>query len=195
MTLSSGSDTYTVTSASEPSSAVGAYRVGRCLPGTYTLSVSRPGTSPTSVIVTLAAGQSLTMNPVLIPPASIGGIVRGADGSTMPGVQVALFKASEYPAQPTSTTTTDASGRYSFPDVDAPQAYVLEVRSSTQGTLGSSTLVLAASQAAQIDITVGTRSTSPTPTTTTPAPAPASVAPTDTTAETTPTTTAEEGSP
>jgi 5-hydroxyisourate hydrolase-like protein (transthyretin family) len=195
VTLSSGSDTYTVTSASEPSSAVGAYRVGGVLPGTYTLSVSRPGTSPTSVIVTLAAGQSLTMNPVLIPPASIGGIVRGADGSTMPGVQVALFKASEYPAQPTSTTTTDASGRYSFPQVDAPQAYVLEVRSSTQGTLGSSTLVLAASQAAQIDITVGTRSITPTTTSPAPAPAaaPASVAPTTT--ETTPTTTAVVGSP
>ena len=57
------------------------------------------------------------------------------------------------------------AGRYSFPDVDAPQAYVLEVRSSTQGTLASATLVLAASQAAQIDMTVGTRSISPTPTT------------------------------
>jgi hypothetical protein len=108
------------------------------------------------------------MNPVLIPPASIGGTVRGTDGTTMPGVQVALFKASEYPAQTTATTTTDASGRYSFPDVDAPQAYVLEVRSSSQGTLGSSTLVLAASQAAQIDITVG-----PSTATSTPAPAPA----------------------
>ncbi|ACV77432.1 carboxypeptidase-like regulatory domain-containing protein [Nakamurella multipartita] len=168
VTLTSGAETYTVTSASEPSSATGAYRVGGVVPGTYTLSVSRPGTSPTSVIVTLTAGQSLTMNPVLIPPASIGGTVRGTDGTTMPGVQVALFKASEYPAQTTATTTTDASGRYSFPDVDAPQAYVLEVRSSSQGTLGSSTLVLAASQAAQIDITVG-----PSTATSTPAPAPA----------------------
>ena len=176
VTLSSGSDTYTVTSASEPASAVGAYRVGGVQPGTYTLSVSRPGTSPTSVIVTLTAGQSLTMNPVLIPPASIGGTVRGSDGVTMPGVQVALFKASEYPAQSTSTTTTDASGRYSFPDVDAPQAYVIEVRSSTQGALGSSTLVLAASQAAQIDITVGTQSTTP-PTT-----SPAAAGPTTSTA-------------
>ncbi len=45
VTLTSGSDTYTVTSASEPDSALGSYRVGGVVPGTYTLSVSRRGTA------------------------------------------------------------------------------------------------------------------------------------------------------
>jgi 5-hydroxyisourate hydrolase-like protein (transthyretin family) len=155
VTLSSGSDTYTVTSASQPESATGSYRVGGVVPGTYTLSVSRRGTSPTSIIVTVAAGQSLIQNPVLIPPASITGLVRDRQGSTQPGVEVDLFKASEYPAQVTQRATTDASGRYTFADVDAPQAYVLEVRSSSQGAIGSATIVLAASQAADLPITVG----------------------------------------
>ena len=155
VTLSSGSDTYTVTSASEPESATGSYRVGGVVPGTYTLSVSRRGTSPTSIIVTVAAGQSLIQNPVLIPPASITGLVRDRQGNTQPGVEVDLFKASEYPAQVTQRATTDASGRYTFADVDAPQAYVLEVRSSSQGAIGSATIVLAASQAADLPITIG----------------------------------------
>jgi hypothetical protein len=155
VTLSSGSDTYTVTSASQPESATGSYRVGGVVPGTYTLSVSSRGTSPTSIIVTVAAGQSLIQNPVLIPPASITGLVRDRQGSTQPGVEVDLFKASEYPAQVTQRATTDASGRYTFADVDAPQAYVLEVRSSSQGAIGSATIVLAASQAADLPITVG----------------------------------------
>ena len=59
VTLTSGADTYTVTSASEPAVAVGSYQVGGVVPGTYTLSVSRRGTTPTSVIVTVAAGQAL----------------------------------------------------------------------------------------------------------------------------------------
>lgn len=157
VTLTSGADTYTVTSASEPDSALGSYQVGGVVPGTYTLSVSRRGTSPTSVIVTVAAGQSLVQNPLLIPPASISGLVIDQQAGPQPGLEVDLFKASEYPAQVSQRTTTDATGRYTFADVDAPQAYVLEVRSSTQGAIGSATIVLAASQAAELNIDVGSQ--------------------------------------
>src|SRR6478752_4369853 len=188
VTLSSGSDTYTVTSASEPESATGSYRVGGVVPGTYTLSVSSRGTSPTSIIVTVAAGQSLIQNPVLIPPASITGLVRDRQGSTQPGVEVDLFKASEYPAQVTQRATTDASGRYTFADVDAPQAYVLEVRSSSQGAIGSATIVLAASQAADLPITVGAEPAVSAAPTSPAAPAPAAPAPSADTVTTTPTT-------
>src|SRR6478752_2456416 len=157
VTLTSGADTYTVTSASEPASVVGSYRVGGVVPGTYTLSVSRRGTSPTSVIVTVAAGQSLVQNPLLIPPASITGLVIDRQAGPQPGLEVNLFKASEYPAQVSQSATTDATGRYTFADVDAPQAYVLEVRSASQGAIGSATIVLAASQAADLNITVGSQ--------------------------------------
>ncbi len=173
VTLTSGADTYAVTSASEPPSAVGAYKVGGVVPGTYTLSVSRRGTSPTSVIVTVAAGQSLVQNPLLIPPASITGLVIDRQAGPQPGLEVNLFKASEYPAQVSQSATTDATGRYTFADVDAPQAYVLEVRSPAQGAIGSATIVLAASQAADLNITVGQTAVSAAPTS---APAPAAVA-------------------
>ena len=175
VTLTSGSDTYTVTSASEPDSALGSYRVGGVVPGTYTLSVSRRGTSPTSVIVTVAAGQALVQNPLLIPPASISGLVVDRQAGPQPGLEVSLFKASEYPAQVSQRATTDATGRYTFAEVDAPQAYVLEVRSASQGAIGSATIVLAASQAADLTITVGSQPTvSPAPTVPT---APAALAP------------------
>lgn len=155
VTLTSGADTYTVSSASDPAGSVGAYQVGGVVPGTYTLSASRRGTSPTSVIVTVVAGQAFVYNPVLIPPASITGKVTDQSGNLMPSLEVALYRASEYPAQSVQTTKTDATGTYTFADVDAPQAYVLEVRSSTLGALGSATLVLDASQAAVLNITVG----------------------------------------
>ena len=157
VTLTSGADTYSVISASEPAGSVGAYQVGGVVPGTYTLSVSRRGTTPTSVIVTVVAGQTLAYNPVLIPPASITGKVTDQAGNLLPSLEVALYRASEYPVQSVQSTNTDASGIYTFADVDAPQAYVLEVRSSTQGALGSATLVLNASQAAVLNIVVGNK--------------------------------------
>ena len=173
VTLSSGADSYTVTSASEPASAVGSYQIGGVVPGTYTLSANRRGTTPTSVIVTVVAGQALTFNPVLIPPASIAGTVTDQQGNPQAGLEVVLFRASEYPAQPAQRTTTNTAGAYTFADVDAPQAYVLEVRSSTLGALGSATLVLAASQPAVLNITIGGRP----PAATAPGTAPAVVSP------------------
>ena len=93
---------------------------------------------------------------MLIPPASITGTVTDRSGNTLGGLEVVLFKASEYPAQVTRNGPPPTlTGRYSFADVDAPQAYVLEVRSTTLGAIGSATLVLAASQAAVLNITVG----------------------------------------
>ena len=173
VTLTSGADTYSVVSASEPAGQVGAYQVGGVVPGTYTLSASRRGTTPTSVIVTVVAGQSLTYNPVLIPPASITGRVTDQAGNLMPSLEVALYRASEYPVQSVQRTTTDATGTYTFADVDAPQAYVLEVRSSTQGALGSATLVLNASQAAVLNIVVGNKPPAATAPSTQPTTAPA----------------------
>lgn len=155
ITLSSGTNTYTVTSASLPSSSLGRYEVTGITPGTYTLSANRPGTSPTTVIVTVTAGQVLQYDPVMIPPAAITGHVKDRNGATVLGLQVDLYQASRYPATVYRSTTTDLTGAYSFPDVDAPQAYVVEVRSPTSGALGSATLVLAASQSATLDLLIG----------------------------------------
>ncbi len=156
VTLSSGTDTYTVTSASLPASSLGDYEITGIVPGTYTLSVNRSGTSPTSVIVTVAAGQVLQYDPVMIQPASISGKVIDRSGGTVVGLEIDLYQAALYPNTVYRTTTTAADGSYSFPDVDAPQAYVVEVRSPTAGSLGSASVVIQPSKATVLNLTIGT---------------------------------------
>ena len=191
ITLSSGTQTYTVTSASLPSNQLGRYQISGVAPGTYTLSASRKGTSPTTVIITVSAGQIMTENPVMIPPASITGTVALRGSGTLLGLQVLLYQSAQYPAQVYQTTTTDANGHYSFGNVDAPQAYVVEVRSTTAGALGSTTVVLEASKEITLDLTVGTLAATPTTAATTATTPSAVAAPSAT--PTTPTTTGVTG--
>jgi 5-hydroxyisourate hydrolase-like protein (transthyretin family) len=155
ISLASGEQSYTITSASTPFRALGSYEVAHVQPGTYTLSASSKGTSPTTVIITVAAGQVLTYNPVLIQPASVSGTVT-RDGTPLPGTEVDMYLSSQYPGKVYAQTTTGPDGRYSFTGVDAPQAYVVEARSSTEGPLASGTIVLAASQAGVLNLAVGT---------------------------------------
>ncbi len=162
ITLTSGTDTYTVTSASLPASSLGRYEITGINPGTYTLSANRPGTSPTTVIVTVTAGQVLDYDPVMIPPASISGRVIDRGGGSVSGLEVDLYQAARYPATIYRSTTTDATGAYSFPDIDAPQAYVVQVQNTTSGPVGSATLVAAASQAAVLNLFIGQVTTTPT---------------------------------
>lgn len=152
ITLASGDQTYTVTSASVPSGQLGHYRVGHVVPGTYTMSVVRKGTSPTTVIVTVTAGQNLVYNPVLIAPASVRGLVTSG-GKPLPGAEVVMYLSSQYPAKVYAQVTADSSGNYVFEGVDAPQAYVVEVRGAT-GPLVAQTVVLEASQAATLNLDV-----------------------------------------
>ena len=139
--LTSATDTYTVTTASTPSGEVGLFEIRNVEPGTYTLSAARKGTRPTSVIVTVTAGQVLDVDPVLIPPATLSGTVTNlASNSPAGGITVTLYVASEYPTTIYQQTTTDADGRYAFADLDAPQAYVVEISTPTTGALASKTL-------------------------------------------------------
>jgi hypothetical protein len=148
VTLSSGVDTYTVTTATLPSSAVGKYRLQGIPPGTYTASVSIGGTRPTSTILTLAAGDERSYSPRLQAAASISGVVRTAAGVAVDaGWVVELYRSSDYPSDVYRTTTTRTGGTFSFDDVDAPDTYVVQVR-PTKGSspTGSTTLQLDASQ-------------------------------------------------
>ena len=74
------------------------------------------------------------------------------------GLLVLLYRAAEYgtAAGAVRTTTTDAEGFFDFLDVDAPDNYIIEVRSAAGGTvLGASRpFTLAASEDATIDIEV-----------------------------------------
>ena len=155
ITLSSGTNTYTVTSASLPGSNLGHYEITGIVPGTYTLSANRPGTAPTSVIITVAAGQVFPYDPVMVQPASISGKVIDRGGGPVAGLEVDLYQAALYPATVYRTTTVGPDGSYSFPDVDAPQAYVAEVRSTTAGSLGSASVVVAPSVATTLNLYIG----------------------------------------
>jgi hypothetical protein len=135
-----------------PAEHLGRYYIGHVAPGTYTMSVVRKGTSPTTVIITVTAGQNLDYNPVLIAPASVSGTVTSA-GKPLPGAEVTMYLSSQYPAKVYAQTTADASGRYSFTGVDAPQAYVIEVRDAAGPSIAK-TVVLEASQAATVNLVV-----------------------------------------
>jgi hypothetical protein len=155
--LSSGSRSYTVTSATVPNGERGRYRIAGIPPGTYTVSVSRGGVSPTSTIIELAAGQDRTYSPILSAPASITGVVRVAGTNTPVGAgwAVQLFRASDYPQRPTATTITGPGGRYTFDDIDAPETYVVQARPTLgSAAAGSTTVQIQASEQLTVNIQV-----------------------------------------
>jgi hypothetical protein len=155
ISLISGTATFAVTSASVPTAQAGNFEIDRVPPGTYTLSVNRRGTSPTSTIVTLSAGDIRIYNPVLAAPAVIKGRVLSASGQPRIGWEVRLYQATQYPALVSRTVTTDGKGNYSFSDVDAPQSYVIEVRPTPlSAPLASVTRQIAPSGQLTADITV-----------------------------------------
>ncbi|WP_028644994.1 carboxypeptidase-like regulatory domain-containing protein [Nocardioides sp. URHA0020] len=151
--LSSGSATYSVITASVPSTKQGSYRIESVPPGTYTLSVSRNGVSPTSTIVQLTAGQVLDYSPVLAAAAAIRGTVTLGGSAVPAGWYVELYRSSSYPDDPYRTVRTASDGSFEFDDVDAPEVYVVEVR-PTRGSApaGSRTVQLSASEQRTITV-------------------------------------------
>jgi hypothetical protein len=164
--LVAGSNTYSVVTADQPTA--GAFEVDGLPPGTYNLSFTRQGGVPTSVIITLSAGQNLVENETLSPTASIYGYVALTNnGGAVPGAQVNLYLSSEYPAVVAATTTTNASGAFVFNNLAAPQSYIVAVSypagSSPQATVSIVTTLGVASPACGKNAT-GTTSTSTTTT-------------------------------
>lgn len=153
--LTSTQSTYTVITASVPAGNLGEYRIEGVAPGTYTVSVSREGVTPTSTLLELKAGDIRTYSPVLAPAAKLQGRVLAADTSAPLGAGwvVELYRSSAYPAVVYRTTTTNARGAWSFADVDAPEAYVVQVRRS-QGSspAGSSTVQVDRSKSVTVDV-------------------------------------------
>ena len=155
ISLVSGTSSFAVTSASKPDDRLGQFEIDGVPPGTYTLSVNRRGTRPTSTIITLGAGQLKVVNPLLAAPAQISGLVASADGQPRPGWQVVLYLASQYPTVTARTVITDATGHYLLSDVDAPESYVIEARpAASAAPLGSVTVQIDASQQLTANITV-----------------------------------------
>jgi hypothetical protein len=149
VTLSTGTSSYTVTTASvsNSSGSAGDYRFDAILPGTYTESVSVGGTSPTTRIITVKAGETQRQDFPLPRAATISGKVVGTDHTPRAGWTVTLYVASKYPNVASQTTTTNSTGGFSFSNVDAPQSYVIEVRPGPGAApTGSATIQLAASE-------------------------------------------------
>ncbi|HTW17561.1 MAG TPA: carboxypeptidase-like regulatory domain-containing protein [Nocardioides sp.] len=153
VTLSSNTSTYQVTTASVPSHDAGEFRLEAVPQGTYTLSISRNGVSPVSRIVDLTAGQ-VWNEPTLLPvAASVSGQVMLANGPAGSGWVVEMYRSSQYPEVVYRTVRTGAQGAFSFADVDAPEAYIIQVR-RTRGSAasGSTTVQVDASEQARANV-------------------------------------------
>jgi hypothetical protein len=151
VTVTSGSRAYSTTSASAPVSSAGQYVLAGLIPGTYTVSVAKPGRAPTTVTVTLGAGGATTCDVAIATPASVSGNVLTMAANTtatspLVGATIVIYKSALYPATQYASAATDSAGAFSFAAVDAPGSYVLEVRSAN-GVLASKTFQITASQA------------------------------------------------
>jgi hypothetical protein len=125
VTLSSGSSSYTVTSASVPAAKCGAYRIEQLPPGTYTITVTAGGsTSPSSVVISLNAGDSLQKNVTLARPASMSGTVRLGSDEPKAGWTVFLYEAAQFPGLVSQSTRTSSTGGFAFTAISAGK-YIL----------------------------------------------------------------------
>jgi hypothetical protein len=168
ISLSNGAQQLAMTSSSVAMSPgpglpslPGAYHFDNVPPGTYTVTVSRHGTRPTSQILQLVAGDVVDKNLVVALPITICGTVENASNGNapVPNVQVVLFRSASYPTNPTATTQTDAassatSGHFCFSDVDAPENYIVQVDYPTPGAAYSTTSVAVDGTAAVPDLVI-----------------------------------------
>ncbi len=155
VSLSSSTANYTVTTASVPADNAGRYRIEGVPPGTYTVSVSRGGVTPTSTLLVLKAGEVRTYSPILAEPASItGSVVQKVGGASVgAGWFVEIYRSSGYPGTLYRTTKTDASGSFTFDDVDAPEAYVIQVR-RTEGSSPAGSVSVQVGRSKSVHVTV-----------------------------------------
>ncbi|HYD10370.1 MAG TPA: carboxypeptidase regulatory-like domain-containing protein, partial [Acidimicrobiales bacterium] len=124
--LTDGTVTLATTSADDP---VGEYALPGVPPGTYTLTFSRIGAVPKSVLVTVGAGESEVVDIELEPQATISGTVhRLTDGDETPlsGAQVLVYTVAGFPGEVAGSAITDEDGEYVITDLAAPLEYIVE---------------------------------------------------------------------
>lgn len=148
VSLSSGTSTYSVTSASVAPNC-GRYRLELIPPGTYTLTVAAgSGTSPSSKVITVTAGQISTQNVNLSRPASLSGTVAhcptascpgGAGLQARPGWSVFLYLQTDYPFQVDATTITASNGTFAFNNLAAGN-YIVAAGPTTDPANATNTL-------------------------------------------------------
>jgi uncharacterized protein (UPF0248 family) len=161
VTVSSGTVHRVVTTASTPSGDIGRYVVENLPPGTYTVTFARSGTRTTSEIIVLSAAQERTLDVQLVAPARITGLV-SQGGDPLSGRIVRLYRASDYgtSAAPVAQTQTDGEGMYEIDDVEAPEHYVIEIRTSGGSVIGASApFTLGASEDRTVNVVIDENST------------------------------------
>lgn len=150
VTLTNGTTTWHITTASVPAAAKGTFVLTGLPPGTYTVSASRNGTRPTSQQVTLAAGDDRDVPLALAPAALIKGTVT-VGGKPAVNALVVLYVASQYPGVSVTQVQTGTDGTYQLPEVQAPQNYVIEVQLPAGSPLATRTVTTAPSGTSTID--------------------------------------------
>ena len=129
--LSDGTTVFRFRSGDEPA---GAFEFSNVAPGAYTLTASRKGTVPVVRLVNITAKEATS--PIVLAlgrTADIAGVVVGKNGINDfdPGsqrVELRLFASNQFPAGETiQRVLTDATGAYSFPELDAPETYIVAV--------------------------------------------------------------------
>ena len=146
--LASSSVTRSTISADDPA---GQFRFDNLPPGSYTLSFSRIGSSPQTLLVEVTAGPPEIVGPVeMEAQARITGEVTRA-GLPAADVGVQAYRLADYPSTAAATTLTGADGRFTIIGVDAPETYVVEFRVPAGGPVAESkTVFLPAGEALDI---------------------------------------------
>jgi hypothetical protein len=148
--LASSSVTRSTITADVPA---GQFRFDNLPPGSYTLSFSRVGSSPQTLLVDVTAGQAATIGPVEIEAqARITGVVTRAEVPTA-DVGVQAYRLADYPSTAAATTLTAPDGSFTIIGIDAPETYVIEFRVPAGGPVAESrTVFLPAGQTLDMDV-------------------------------------------
>ena len=158
VTLNSGSQSYTVTTAGFPDADRGHFTIANIPPGTYTLTVSTGGggVSTASRVVTLPPGVAPPVSITLDMPAGVTGVVNIVHGSTNLGPPkrhwyVFLYTTAQYPSLVTDVKRTDSTGRFTFSAIEAGD-YVLAFGPTNDPASTVQTQLFTASPSTSVDL-------------------------------------------
>ncbi len=130
VTLTDGAQELRTLTSDEPS--VGRFEFSNIAPGAYTLTASRTGTIPVTILVTVSASDPPAPIEVQLGrQASMTGTI--TVGGQAPGrvYYVKLYTPELFPVTEFASTQSDpATGRYTFGSLDAPASYVVAVYAS-----------------------------------------------------------------
>jgi len=130
--LTNGTITRTLVTADDP---LGQFEFSNVLPGAYTLTASRQGSTAAVLLVNVTASEVRELDIQLLAQASLTGQVlrlSSANNAYVPYVNatVRLFLPANFPGtsdDAVATIQTDGNGNYTFADLEAPLEYVIAV--------------------------------------------------------------------